>query len=179
MLKDIVPKLRCPCCRETNSGLRLHMFQEDDERNVDHGVVVCPECGAWFPISNGLLQLVPPALIDRGELRGFDARFSRELKAARSAEQGGRPRSNQSARPSAHSWRNVPSSTGVRTITLEVMTITPTCPSGGSSIRRPSPNGTRFLSRTDGCSTSGARTVEAHSHLSTDITSSDLISRPR
>jgi SAM-dependent methyltransferase len=79
MLKAVLPRLRCACC--DGRPLAVHAFRHTDSRVLD-GVLTCGSCGAVFTIDDGLLELVPPALVDRDAFARFAARFAPELAAA-------------------------------------------------------------------------------------------------
>ncbi len=65
MNQDLVSLLRCPGCGQP--GLRLHAFAGGDGP-CEEGVVDCPRCGRWYPITGFVLELVAGPLADQ-ELR--------------------------------------------------------------------------------------------------------------
>src|SRR5262245_9343639 len=81
MLATLAPKLLCPVCPGPGRPLALHTFAGDPDGHVRHGVLTCPACASWFPIEDGLLELVVADLLDAGDLGRFAARFARELAA--------------------------------------------------------------------------------------------------
>lgn len=56
----LVEKLLCPVCRDERNALTLHPFQSSGNV-IREGVLLCPNCRAFFPIQDGLLELVVPA----------------------------------------------------------------------------------------------------------------------
>jgi len=56
MKLELVDRLRCPTCKR--SGLVAHSEEVVDGR-CREGVLVCRECGAWYPVSGFLLDLLP------------------------------------------------------------------------------------------------------------------------
>lgn len=78
MLKSLVPKLLCPVCR-SGAPLTTHVFTEGDRDRVRDGALVCGACRAWYPVEDGLLELVVPPLLDLQDLERFQSRFRRQL----------------------------------------------------------------------------------------------------
>lgn len=89
MLLSLIPRLRCPACGDPSAQLRVTVFRLGDEGHVDDGVLVCPACAMWYPIEEGLLELVAPALRDQLALGRFRERFAGELAAAGATETAG------------------------------------------------------------------------------------------
>jgi len=78
MRTDIIKSLICPDCF---SG-RLHeeIFDLFNNEDINNGVLVCNNCRNWYPIENGLLELLVEPLCYRNDRLAFCRNFSRELK---------------------------------------------------------------------------------------------------
>jgi len=50
--------LACPI--DKHYPLELHVFEEKEE--ITEGLLVCPECGRWYPISDEIPQMLPDDL---------------------------------------------------------------------------------------------------------------------
>lgn len=85
MLLSLISRLRCAVCGDPSAHLRVTVFRAGDEGHVDDGVLVCPACATWYPIEDGLLELVAPPLRDRAAHGRFLERFAGELAAAGAA----------------------------------------------------------------------------------------------
>jgi SAM-dependent methyltransferase len=59
MLESLLPHLCCAICR---GPLHCQAFRRRVPGEIEQGVAWCPGCGAWFPIEDGLLELLPPGL---------------------------------------------------------------------------------------------------------------------
>ncbi|MBU1726474.1 MAG: hypothetical protein KJ880_02450, partial [Candidatus Omnitrophica bacterium] len=57
------------CCLSCKQDLSLSIFQEGPkgEEKVETGVLFCPTCKLFYPISEGVIFL-----LDRGYYKGFD-----------------------------------------------------------------------------------------------------------
>ncbi|MDQ5857691.1 MAG: methyltransferase domain-containing protein [Acidobacteriota bacterium] len=51
-----VPLLRCPAC--SAERLESEAFSSADDGAIADGVLWCPGCGGWYPIEDGLLELL-------------------------------------------------------------------------------------------------------------------------
>ena len=91
MLKNLVPKLACPTCKDTQAEMQLHVFNDGQNGHVRDGILVCKSCSAWYPIENELLELVPAALVDPVTARELPLRFAAAFAAAKieSPDSGG------------------------------------------------------------------------------------------
>jgi len=81
MLKSLICKLACPACMQTEAPLIARVFAEAAGGHIRDGILRCSACGAWYPIEDELLELVPAALIDDQDLRAFVQKFSDRLIA--------------------------------------------------------------------------------------------------
>jgi SAM-dependent methyltransferase/uncharacterized protein YbaR (Trm112 family) len=81
MLRSLVPMLRCPVCQLQETRLALCVFTDGDAGHVKDGILHCESCSAWFPIEDGLLELVKPALLYEDDFKAFTARFRAPLTA--------------------------------------------------------------------------------------------------
>ena len=81
MLKSLPSKLFCPTCGDPDAQLRPHVFREGENGHICDGILLCNGCACWYPIAADVLELVPPALLYRGDLTAFERRFRSELKA--------------------------------------------------------------------------------------------------
>ncbi len=69
MKLDLGERLRCAAC-ETDS-LDLNPFQLSGEDRCRLGVLVCRSCGAWYPISDHVVDLLPAEHAAPGTRRSF------------------------------------------------------------------------------------------------------------
>src|SRR4051794_12505852 len=68
-MKDtILQRLCCPVCR---GSLAWQSFQDKQGEEIRDGVTWCRACGNWYPIEDGLLELLPPELAYREDKRRF------------------------------------------------------------------------------------------------------------
>lgn len=81
MQKELIAKLVCPSCGAKDGVLKPVSFRENDNVILD-GALVCSSCRGWYPISDALLELVVPSLLDHDGLRPFIAEHGNALKAA-------------------------------------------------------------------------------------------------
>jgi SAM-dependent methyltransferase/uncharacterized protein YbaR (Trm112 family) len=81
MLRSLVPLLRCPVCLTQKSHLDLHGFQDGEAGHVTDGALACQACCSWYPIENGVLELVKPALLYENDLAAFINRYRAKLDA--------------------------------------------------------------------------------------------------
>ena len=58
MKRDMMKILACPI--DEKHSLELHVFAEDEE--IQEGLIVCSKCLCWYPIRNGLPELLPDYL---------------------------------------------------------------------------------------------------------------------
>jgi ubiquinone/menaquinone biosynthesis C-methylase UbiE len=72
-----VEKLRCPV--SGGGSLAAHPFRVLDGRCID-GVLVCPRCRAWFPISRHVLDMLPEARAMPGSRARFFAAHRGQLE---------------------------------------------------------------------------------------------------
>ena len=55
--------LACPI--DKHYPLELHVFEEKEE--ITEGLLVCPECDRWYPISDEIPQMLPDDLREAKE----------------------------------------------------------------------------------------------------------------
>ena len=58
MKRRLMEILACPI--DKHYPLELHVFEEKEE--ITEGLLVCPECGRWYPISDEIPQMLPDDL---------------------------------------------------------------------------------------------------------------------
>jgi ubiquinone/menaquinone biosynthesis C-methylase UbiE/uncharacterized protein YbaR (Trm112 family) len=87
MLRSLVPLLLCPTCRHPSGAMRLEEFQPGDDGHVSDGVLVCKNCGNWYPIERDVLEFVPPGMLYRDDLSAFCGRHADRLTALGLKEQ--------------------------------------------------------------------------------------------
>ncbi len=56
MRAAVVDRLRCPACSGSPRKCETLAAGRDDE--METGLVWCPACGAWFPVEDGILELL-------------------------------------------------------------------------------------------------------------------------
>jgi SAM-dependent methyltransferase/uncharacterized protein YbaR (Trm112 family) len=74
MLEQIIQYLCCPNCRSTGFDLVLKPISRDQHGHVEEGLLLCTAKGCWFPISDGVLELVSGPLADAELLETFAQR---------------------------------------------------------------------------------------------------------
>jgi SAM-dependent methyltransferase/uncharacterized protein YbaR (Trm112 family) len=60
MRAAVVDRLRCPAC--SGSPLRHEILAAGRDDEIATGLLWCPHCGAWFPVEDGILELVHGSL---------------------------------------------------------------------------------------------------------------------
>lgn len=88
---EILGLLRCPEC--AHGPLRGEAFSENAE-GIDRGVAWCTACGSWFPIDDGILELLRGSLAYAEDLARFWEAHEPRLRA-----RGLKPRRLQAAGP--------------------------------------------------------------------------------
>jgi ubiquinone/menaquinone biosynthesis C-methylase UbiE/uncharacterized protein YbaR (Trm112 family) len=81
MLLSLVERLMCPACSTQGHPMQAHVFAPGEDGHMGDGVLSCPACGTWYPVEDGLLELVVPALLDKQDDARFRARFASQLAA--------------------------------------------------------------------------------------------------
>ena len=56
MKQEVIDLLVCPACAA--GSLRAHAFQRNESWGITDGVLCCPGCGEWYPIEDGVLELL-------------------------------------------------------------------------------------------------------------------------
>jgi SAM-dependent methyltransferase/uncharacterized protein YbaR (Trm112 family) len=81
MIIELQSKLQCPTCCRPDATLRLESFDADQPcEDVCNGAFICSACGAWYPIDDGILELVLPNLRQEEAFKSFCARFQDQLQ---------------------------------------------------------------------------------------------------
>jgi uncharacterized protein YbaR (Trm112 family) len=80
MHSGLPERLLCPFCLDPGAQLESKPFREEEYLVID-GILRSVSCGEWYPISNGLLELLNRSLIDRDGLQALGTRFASELSA--------------------------------------------------------------------------------------------------
>src|SRR5437870_13466185 len=69
MKRRLMDILACPI--DKHYPLDLHVFEEKEE--IVEGMLVCPECGRWYPIMDEIPELLPDDLREpRPELKWLE-----------------------------------------------------------------------------------------------------------
>jgi SAM-dependent methyltransferase/uncharacterized protein YbaR (Trm112 family) len=101
VLLRVIPKLMCPACADENGTLAPQVFDADPADHIRAGVVICTGCRAWYPIQDGILELVRPELLDGEAFAAFVSRFGGHLTGVgltvAAAHPGGAPAADVSA----------------------------------------------------------------------------------
>ncbi|HYU56044.1 MAG TPA: Trm112 family protein [Candidatus Dormibacteraeota bacterium] len=63
MKRRLLDILACPI--DKHYPLELHVFEEKEE--ITEGLLVCPECSRWYPISDEIPQMLPDDLREAKE----------------------------------------------------------------------------------------------------------------
>ncbi len=72
----ITDTLRCPSCHD--GTLDASIIEPDGDR-IRHAVVACQDCGIWYRLEDGLLELLVPSLRSTTVDNAFRARFALDL----------------------------------------------------------------------------------------------------
>ncbi len=75
MKKRLMDILACPICK--HHPLELKVFAEHEE--IDEGILICSECGRWYPIMETIPHMLPDELREEKEDLGFLARWRAEV----------------------------------------------------------------------------------------------------
>jgi uncharacterized protein YbaR (Trm112 family) len=59
MKKDLMEILACPICK--NIELKLYIFEEN-EREIESGLIYCPKCNRYYPIKGTIPVMLPDDL---------------------------------------------------------------------------------------------------------------------
>lgn len=95
--------LRCPACSAAN--LASSVFDEDRNGEIINGVVWCQNCQYWYPIEDGLLELLAGELVYWDDRQNFWARYADRLTPLGLCQDKGQARSKLSelqAKQQAH-----------------------------------------------------------------------------
>ena len=78
-MREIV--LERMCCAVCRGQLRWRTFRLRSVGVIDEGVAWCVACGHWYPIEDGLLELLPPALSYAEDRQRFQESHHAEFQA--------------------------------------------------------------------------------------------------
>src|SRR5438046_642172 len=94
------------CCAFCQGELCYHSFEDRGEGEIEQGVVWCTVCRNWYPIEDGLLELLPPRLAYRDDRQRFWKVHWRRLQALniREMESDARPRPARDQQPEPFDW---------------------------------------------------------------------------
>jgi len=79
MHPDVLDLLTCPACGQ--GGLTLHTIAAHGETETDVGIVTCPGCEMWYPVEQGVLELLAPPLWYGADRRAFEERHAAAFRA--------------------------------------------------------------------------------------------------
>jgi ubiquinone/menaquinone biosynthesis C-methylase UbiE/uncharacterized protein YbaR (Trm112 family) len=77
MKETVLERLCCPVCR---GSLESQAYQLSGKNEIEHGVAWCTACRHWFPIEDGLLELLPPNLAYTEDRKRFWEAHRRDLQ---------------------------------------------------------------------------------------------------
>jgi ubiquinone/menaquinone biosynthesis C-methylase UbiE/uncharacterized protein YbaR (Trm112 family) len=77
---DVIDVAVCPACR--HHPLQRHTFREDEHGRPRDGVVSCPSCKRWYPVEDGLLELLVEELAYKEDRERFVRVHADALSAA-------------------------------------------------------------------------------------------------
>jgi len=75
MKRRLLDILACPICK--HHPLELDVFQEVEE--IDEGMLICSDCGRWYPIIESIPHMLPDDLRDEGEDRAFLLKWKKDV----------------------------------------------------------------------------------------------------
>jgi len=78
MYPETVRLLNCPACE--SAKLSYGAFAESDTEELIHGVVWCIDCRTWYPVEDGLLELLTGTLVYKDERERFVKRYGSDLR---------------------------------------------------------------------------------------------------
>jgi len=78
MKKRLLDILACPICK--HHPLELKVFEEKEE--IDEGILLCTECGRWYPIIESIPHMLPDDLRDEKEDTNFLVKWKRLIPEA-------------------------------------------------------------------------------------------------
>ncbi|HEX9733110.1 MAG TPA: methyltransferase domain-containing protein [Thermoanaerobaculia bacterium] len=106
MRADVLPLLRCPVCAA--GDLAISVFRPGESGEVGEGVVWCRACRRWFPVEDGLLDLLVGDLAYEEDRQRFAATWSGRLAglglAAAEPPSGESPQRLQSVQQGHFDW---------------------------------------------------------------------------
>ena len=77
MRTAVLPLLVCPACR--SGGLEVQAFRSPVEGRIGDGVLFCEGCGGWYPVEDGLPDLLVGELAYTDDRRRFWQNWSSDL----------------------------------------------------------------------------------------------------
>lgn len=78
MRYEAIPLLKCPVCNSTD--LKHSTFVERSPEEIGDGVLWCAACKNWFPIQDGLLDLLTGALAYVEDRKNFWAQYQAQME---------------------------------------------------------------------------------------------------
>lgn len=75
MKRRLMDILACPICK--SHPLELLPFEEKEE--IEEGMLLCGNCGRWYPIIESIPHMLPDDLRDAAEDRGFLAKWKEKV----------------------------------------------------------------------------------------------------
>jgi ubiquinone/menaquinone biosynthesis C-methylase UbiE/uncharacterized protein YbaR (Trm112 family) len=78
MRYEVIPLLKCPSCN--SSELQHITFSEHTPQEIKDGVLWCVNCKNWYPIQDGLLDLLTGSLVYVEDRKIFWSTYSAELE---------------------------------------------------------------------------------------------------
>ncbi len=79
MLKALVSRLICPTCLDLDKDLTAQIFTDGTDGHIHDGVLICQDCHTWYPIEEGVLELVKSSMLEPNDNARFCARFTQQL----------------------------------------------------------------------------------------------------
>jgi ubiquinone/menaquinone biosynthesis C-methylase UbiE/uncharacterized protein YbaR (Trm112 family) len=78
MRYEVIPLLKCPACN--TSGLEHLTFTERSSLEISDGILWCGKCKNWYPIQDGLLDLLTGSLVYIKDREHFWSIYSGQLE---------------------------------------------------------------------------------------------------
>lgn len=75
MKRRLLEILACPMCK--HHPLELKVF--DEKQEIEEGVLMCEDCGRWYPIIETIPHMLPDDLREEKEDRAFLKKWKKEL----------------------------------------------------------------------------------------------------
>jgi uncharacterized protein YbaR (Trm112 family) len=78
MKRRLLEILACPICK--HHPLELKVFEEKEE--IEEGILLCAECGRWYPIIESIPHMLPDDLRDEKEDTDFLFKWKKNIPEA-------------------------------------------------------------------------------------------------